>query len=98
MNKRIDTIKKKNKKMKVSFIINIILSILTVNAILMCITGFKFMHGSEPYPELIAVPIYSYYTVQSNVFMGIVSFVFANREYQILKGRKKRNTINILHF
>lgn len=47
------------------------------------------MHGYEPYPELIAVPIYSYYTVQSNVFMGIVSFIFANREYQILKGRKK---------
>lgn len=75
--------------MIISFIINIILSILTINAIIMSITGFKFMYGPEPYPELISVPIYSYYTVQSNVFMGIVSFVFANREYQIFKGRKK---------
>ena len=75
--------------MIISFIINILLSILTVNAIIMCITGFKFMYGHEPYPELIGVPIYSYYTVQSNVFMGIVSFVFANREYQFLRGRKK---------
>ena len=49
----------------------------------MSITGFKFMYGYEPYPELIGTPSYSYYTVQSNVFMGIVSFVFANREYQI---------------
>ena len=89
MNKKIDNIKKKNKKMVISFIINILLSILTVNAIIMCITGFQFMYGHEPYPELIGVPIYSYYTVQSNVFMGIVSFVFANREYQILRGRKK---------
>jgi len=56
---------------------------------IMCITGFKFMYSHEPYPELIGVPIYSYYTVQSNVFMGIVSFVFANREYQVLRGRKK---------
>ena len=89
MNKKIDNSKKNSKKMKISFVINILLSILTVNAIIMCITGFKFMYGHEPYPELISVPIYSYYTVQSNVFMGIVSFVFANREYQIFKGRKK---------
>lgn len=47
------------------------------------------MKGYEPYPELFEVPIYSYYTVQSSIFMGIISFVFANREYQILKGRKK---------
>ena len=85
MNKKIGDIK----KMKISFIINIILSVLTLIAIIMTITGFKFMYGTEPYPELLSVPIYSYYTVQSNVFMGIVSFVFANREYQILKGRKK---------
>lgn len=78
-----------NKKMKISFCINILISILTINAIIMAIMGFKFMYGYEPYPELIGVPIYSYYTVQSNVFMGIVSFVFANREYQILRGRKK---------
>ena len=47
------------------------------------------MKGYEPYPELFEVPIYSYYTVQSSIFMGIISFIFANREYQILKGRKK---------
>ena len=81
--------KKKNKKMFISFIINIILSVLTVNTIIMCITGFQFMKGYEPYPELFEVPIYSYYTVQASVFMGIVSFIFANKEYQVLKGRKK---------
>ena len=87
MNKEIDN--NDNKKMKISFCINILISILTVNAIIMAIMGFKFMYGYEPYPELLGVPLYSYYTVQSNVFMGIVSFIFANREYQILRGRKK---------
>lgn len=77
-----------NKKMIISFIINILISILTVNTIIMCITGFEFMKGYDPYPELIKVPIYSYFTIQASVFMGIVSFVFANREYQILRGRK----------
>ena len=86
--------KKKNKKMFISFIINIILSVLTVNTIIMCITGFQFMKGYEPYPELFEVPIYSYYTVQASVFMGIVSFIFANREYQVLKGRKKDISLN----
>ena len=81
--------KKNNRKMMISFIINILISILTLNTIIMCITGFEFMKGYEPYPELFEVPIYSYYTVQSSIFMGIISFIFANREYQILKGRKK---------
>lgn len=81
--------KKNNKKMKISLVINLMISILTINAIIMSIMGFKFMYGYEPYPELVGIPIFSYYTVQSNVFMGIVSFVFANREYQILRGRKK---------
>ena len=89
MSKKMDKSKKNNKKMKISFIINIIISVLTVNTIIMCITGFEFMKGYDPYPELFEVPIYSYYTVQSNVFMGIVSFIFANREYQVLRGRKK---------
>ena len=58
--------------------------------------GFKFMYGYEPYPELIGVPIFSYYTVQSNIFMGIISFIFANREYQILRGSKKE--IPTIHY
>lgn len=62
---------------------------MTVNAIIMAVMGFKFMYGYEPSTELIRVPIFSYYTVQSNIFMGIISFIFANREYQIFRGRKK---------
>ena len=54
------------------------------------------MYGYEPYPELIGVPIFSYYTVQSNIFMGIISFIFANREYQILRGSKKE--IPTIHY
>ena len=89
MNKRKSNVTLDKRKLKISFVINILISVLTVNTIIMCITGFEFMKGYEPYPELFEVPIYSYYTVQASVFMGIVSFIFANREYQILRGRKK---------
>lgn len=81
--------RKNNKDMKISFIINLLIFIMTLNAIIMSIMGFKFMYGYEPSSELTGVPIYSYFTIQSNIFMGIVSFVFANREYQIFRGKKK---------
>ena len=96
MNKMINNIKENDKIMIISFIVNILLSVMVVIAIIMSIMGFKFMYGYEPYPELIGIPILSYYTVQSNVFMGIVSFVFANREYQILRGRKKE--ISLIYY
>ena len=49
-----------NKKMKISFVFNIIISILTINAIIMSIMGFKFMYGYEPSSEITGVPIFSY--------------------------------------
>ncbi len=85
MNKKIDN----NTKMKISFCINILISIMMINAIIMSIMGFKFMYGYEPSSEITGVSIFSYYTVQSNIFMGIISFIFANREYMILRGRKR---------
>ena len=81
--------RKDNKRLKMSFIINILISIMTINAIIMSIMGIRFMYGYEPSSEITGVPIYSYFTIQSNIFMGIVSFLFANREYEILKGKKK---------
>ena len=81
--------KKDNRKMNISFFINNIISVLTINAIIMSIMGIKFMYGYEPSSEITGVPIYSYFTIQSNIFMGIVSFIFANREYQVLKGKKR---------
>ena len=92
MNKNI----KNNKRMKISFVINILISIMMVNALIMSIMGFKFMYGYEPSSDITGVPIFSYFTVQSNIFMGIVSFIFANREYLILKGKK--NNIPTIYY
>ncbi len=85
----------KKKRMKISFIINMAISILTLNIILMTIFGIRVIYGYEPSFLVAGVPIYSYFTTQSNVFMGIVSFIFANREYLVLKGKKKEVPRNI---
>ena len=80
----------KNKKnISISFQINILIVILTVSALIMSFAGFKFMQSYDPSSELTQAPLINYFTVQFNTFMGIVSFVFAIREYQILKGIKK---------
>ena len=41
------------KNIKISFVINIIIVIMTVVALIISFTGFKFMHGYEPASELI---------------------------------------------
>jgi hypothetical protein len=85
----------KNKKMIVSFIINIIISILTLNIILMSIFRVRIIYGYEPSIIVDGVPIFSYFTTQSNIFVGIISFIFANREYLVLKKKKKDIPTNI---
>ena len=63
--------------------------IMVVVALIITITGFKFMHGYEPSSELPRTQFFSYFTVQANTFMGIVAFAFAIKEYTVLKGTKK---------
>ena len=79
----------KEKKLKISLIINIITVIMVIFALYISFAKFKFMPGYEPVSELAPTPIFNYFTVQSNVFMGIVSLIFIIKEYQVLKGIKK---------
>ena len=87
-----------NRNLKISFIINILIVLMTMSMLIIALTGVNFMGAYEPFPRLPKYQYFSYFTVQSNVFMGIVSFVFAIKEYHILKGKKKDNTIKILYF
>ena len=79
----------KNIDLKFSLFFNIIIVILTVFALTLSVTGFKFMNGYEPAQELSKAQFFSYFTVQSNTFMGIVSLLFAIKEIQVIKGTKK---------
>ena len=74
---------------KVSLIINMLIVVLTFVASLIMFTGFRFMHGYEVVLESTKIGMFRFYTVDSNLFMGLVSLLLAIKEINILKGRQK---------
>lgn len=74
--------------LKTSLYINIVVFILTLIAMIMMFTGYKFMSGNEYILETSGLGMLRFFTVQSNLFVGIVSLVFAIKEIMILKGKK----------
>ena len=77
------------KSIKISLVINIIIVLLTVFATIIMFTGFRFMHGSEPILETTKFGVFKFFTVDSNVFMGIVSLAFIIEEIKLLRGKIK---------
>ena len=77
-----------NKKIKISLVINIIIVVLTITASIMMYTGFKFMPGKDIILEATKGEMLKFFTVQSNIFVGIVSLIFAIKEILILLGKK----------
>ena len=76
-----------NTNIKISLTLNILTVIMTVVALSIALSGFKFMKGYEAPGELTGVQAFGYFTVQSNVFMAMISLAFAIKEIQLLKGR-----------
>lgn len=77
----------KERNIKTSLIINIIIVILTIIASIIMFTGFKFMHNYETVLESTRIGMLRFFTVQSNLLMGIVSLLFAIEEIKLLKGK-----------
>lgn len=81
---------KENKnKIKLALIFNIIIVIMTVFASIAMFCGFKFMNGNDLILESNKLGMFRFFTVQSNIFMGIVSLIFAIKEYKYLKDDKE---------
>ena len=78
-----------NKKIKIAFILNIIISIFVLIASIMMFTGFTFMKEYDLGLESTKLGMLKFFTVQSNILMGVVALIFAYKEYQILKGKNK---------
>ena len=81
--------KNKLKSIKISLIINLIIVFLTILASIIMFTGFKFMHGYEVVLESTRLGMLRFFTVESNLFMGIVSLILVINEIQIIKGKKE---------
>lgn len=76
------------KNIKISLIVNIIIAILTISASIMMFTGFRFMPGYDTILAETKIGMLKFFTVQSNIFMGIVALIFAIKEINILMGKK----------
>lgn len=63
-----------------SLILNILITLLTIFASIIMFTGIKITHGAEPLLEISKIEMFKFFTVDSNIFMGIISLLFAIKE------------------
>ena len=77
------------KKIKTSLVLNTIIVIFTVFATICMFTGFRFMSGDEIVLEASRLGMFKFFTVDSNLFMGIVALIFSVLEVRLLQGKIK---------
>ncbi len=78
------------KKVKISFIFNIIIFLLVLFATFFMFTGGLTYKSNELLLEAVGFGILKFFTVDSNILVGVVALIFAYFEYQILKGKRKK--------
>ena len=75
------------KKYKAAFYLNITIVILTIFALVMMFTGFKIMHGAKPLLESSSIGMFRFFTVDSNLLMGVSAIIMAIYEYKFLHNK-----------
>lgn len=75
-------------KIKISAVVNIMITILVIFATIFMINGIYFM-GQETSLTETGIGLFKFFTVQSNVLMGIISFIFALAEIRVMAGKLK---------
>ncbi len=76
-------------RIKISLTLNIIIAVLTVLGAVCMFTGFKFMTGPIMY-EAHQMKMFKFFTVDSNLFMGLVALIFAIKQYRVLTKKDKK--------
>lgn len=74
-------------KVKISLVLNILIVFFTIFATIAMFTGFKFMHGHDVVLQSTKLGMLRFFTVQSNILMGIIALFFAVLEIKLLKGK-----------
>ncbi len=87
---------KKNKALKISLVLNIIITLMVLAACIMMFTGFRFMKGNEVVLEKSKLGMFKFFTVDSNIFMGVIALLFALQEIKVL--RKEQKDISRLYY
>ena len=84
------------RSIKISLVVNILAVIMTILASIIMFTGFKFMHDYGIVLESTKIGMLRFFTVQSNIFVGIVSLLFAINEIKLLTGNWRPKPESIL--
>ena len=78
---------------KKSLILNIVIVLLTIFASIIMFTGIKLTSGAEPLLETSKIGMFKFFTVDSNIFMGLISLLFI---IKTLKNKKITKNMYIL--
>ena len=81
--------KLKEERIIVSLSINIMIVVLTIIASVMTFVGYHFMTGSVTELEASRFGMFYFFTIQSNIFMGIVALIFVIDGIKVLMGKKE---------
>lgn len=80
---------KKDNKLKIAITLNIIIATIVVIALFLMYFNIKFMSGYDFTDSVQRNEMLKYFTIESNLFMAIMSVLFAIDEIKILKGKIK---------
>ena len=77
----------KNKNIKIAFINNIIIVVLTIIALIIMLTNFKFMHIPETVVETTTLGRFKLFTIDSNILMSLSAFIFLIQQYKLMNNK-----------
>lgn len=81
------------RNIKISLVLNIIIVLLTIFSFFLMFTGLKIMSGEEVLVTSSRIGLFKFFTVDSNLFMGITALIFMIEEINVLRnGKKEINT------
>lgn len=75
------------RKIKVSLVFNLLVFAMVVASLVILYSGFKFMPGYEVLVEETPLGYLKFFTLQSNIFVGIATIVMAIAEIAYLTGK-----------
>ena len=79
----------KKNNYKLSLLFNIAIFVFTVFASFAMFAGIKFMSGQDLPLQLTKIQMFKFFTVDSNMFIGIVALIFAMEDIKVLSGKKE---------
>ena len=77
------------KNLKISLCLNTLITLMTLFATITMFIGFRYMHYYDIVLDVKGLGVLKFFTVQSNIFMGLIAFIFSIKEIEVIRGKNK---------